>query len=145
MKSAALLVLIGCAHGMPRADPRCDGGDPLFQGDAQRDGRAIRVWISTAGAWAYQESDRSPQLGCLDRQELTDVDAALARATWTKYLATDIGPSPVIDDETWCRDKPVLRYYVHGQLVLTVACGWPDDATAAAILEIFGTINLARG
>jgi len=84
---------------------------------------------------------RSPERGCLDRQQMLEVDAALARATWRKYVPTCERRSPVSDDESQCPRKPVLRYYVHDQLVLTVACAWPDEATATAILDIFGTIT----
>jgi hypothetical protein len=135
--AAAMALLIGCTHGMPPADPRCAGGDPLFQGDDRRDGHDIRVWISTAGAWAYSESGRSIERGCLDAAALAEVNDALSSATWMQR------------EEHGYRmpcNEPAMRFHVHDQLVFTTEC-WvsPDEATATAIVEIFATVNLARG
>ena len=133
-----MVVLIGCAHGMPPADPRCAGGDPLFQGDNWRDGHDIRVWISTVGAWAYSESGRSVERGCFDAEQLADVNDALSRATW---MQPEIHGDPMCDGH-----ERSMSFHVHNQLVFTTSCGtYPDAATATAIAEIFATVNLARG
>jgi hypothetical protein len=135
--AAAMVIVIGCAHGMPPEDPRCAGGELLFQGDNQRDGHDIRVWISTAGAWAYAESGRAVEHGCLDAAQLAEVNAALSRATWSR---SDRSGDPICDGH-----ERSLQFRARGQLVYTMGCGDdPDDATGNAIVEIFATVNLAR-
>ncbi len=136
---AVQLVMVACTHGVPPADPRCADGAPLFQGDDQRGDHVIRAWISTVGAWAYSESGRSIERGCLDAAQLAEVRGAIARATWMpQRSACTVG----------CVPGPggARKYYVNDQLVFVAEdCGTsPDDATATAIADIFTTVSLAR-
>src|SRR3954447_4381981 len=98
---------------MPRPDPRCGDGEVLYHSDDHGQAgssREIRIWISTAGAWVYRESDHAERRGCLDASQLAEVNAALSSATW---MPLDL------EGDSFCSPGPRTEYYVHDQLVFT--------------------------
>jgi len=140
---ASLVGVIACAHHtMPSADPRCGGGEILYHSDDHGLGpapsREIRIWISTAGAWSYVESGHAAQRGCLDGEQLADVNAAISRATWLP-LETE--------GDCFSPPGPPTEFYVRGQLVFTArsCASYLDEATGSAVLEIEAAVHDARG
>lgn len=123
---------------MPRTDPRCSDGDVLYHSDdhghAGVSSHEIRIWISTAGAWVYNESGSAERRGCLDASQLADVNAAISSATWMP-----LG----IEGDRFCAPGPPTEYYVHDQLVFTAdSCdSLLDHETSNAVVEIESTIR----
>jgi hypothetical protein len=135
--AVAYLAWMACAacahHAMPRADPRCSDGEVLYHSDDHAS-REIRIWISTTGAWVYNESGSAEKRGCLDASDLADVNAAISSATWMP-----LG----LEGDSFCAPGSPTEYYVHDQLVFTTdSCdSLLDRETSNAVVEIESTVR----
>jgi hypothetical protein len=66
------------------------------------------------------------------------VNDVLAHATWM--------PRELVGDPVCDPGERSMTFRVHDQLVFTTSCTTvADQETATAIIEIFATVNLARG
>jgi hypothetical protein len=126
---------------MPRADPHCSGGEVLYHSDDH--GQAgvsrgeVRIWISTTGAWVYDESGHAERRGCLEASQLADVNAAISSATWMPLA---------LEGDSFCSPGPPTEYYVHDQLVFTAdSCqALLDHESSIAVVEIESAVRDAR-